>query len=194
VKKTACIIGIMILGILVSACQPSLDIPIGNGQDTSDSEELGCVPEGEYTDINAFTITPVEERLDCCPGLVAKPNIGIADAPELCVKPSEKMPAEFTKVIENHRGDLFLTYDNGKVLLSGTWQRSTPCVNWTAAIGGVESMFINIDIFNSNKDAICIQVIGEPQEINVEIPDVNENTEYKVTYEQKETLFEGTLE
>ena len=51
---------------------------------------------------------------------------------------------------------------------------------------------INIKILNSNKDAICIQVLGEPQDIAKTITQVSEKNEYAVTFEE-ELVFSGKL-
>ena len=42
---------------------------------------------------------------------------------------------------------------------------------------------VTIKIFDSNKGVICIQVLGEPQEIYKVIEDVSENTNYEVIFE-----------
>ncbi|MBS3114680.1 hypothetical protein J4448_06270 [Candidatus Woesearchaeota archaeon] len=99
------------------------------------------------------------------------------------------------KTIETEKGELKLAYKVSKAILTGTLLRSTPCVNWTVQIGGTKDLprsQVTINIFNSNKEAICIQVLGEPQEIYEKIFDVSEETEYTVKIEQ-EVVFEGKL-
>ena len=120
----------------------------------------------------------------------------------------EQVDKEIQKTIETEKGELKLNYKENKTnlerstpykynkaLLTGTLERSTPCVNWTVRIGGTKDMQrsqVTINIFNSNKEAICIQVLGEPQEIYEKIFDVSEETEYTVKIEQ-EVVFEGKL-
>ena len=103
---------------------------------------------------------------------------------------------ELVKKIGTRAGELELKYENGQATLSGILQRSTPCVNWAVEIGSTKDLpisSVNIDIFDSNKGAICIQVLGEPQEIKETIVQVSEKTKYTVTFEE-ETLFSGKLE
>ena len=103
---------------------------------------------------------------------------------------------EFVKNISTRAGDLTLKYENGQAILSGTLQRSTPCVNWSVEIAATKDLPIsnvNINVYNNNKDAICIQVLGEPQEIKETISQVSENTGYTVKFEE-ELVFSGKLE
>jgi hypothetical protein len=108
-----------------------------------------------------------------------------------------KMPASFTREIDTGKGTLFLTYGNGKTLLSGSLERSTPCVSWKITAISTKDMptsQANIKIFNENKDngMMCAQVVAEPQEISEEISSTSENTNYEVMFEEK-TLFSGKL-
>ena len=103
---------------------------------------------------------------------------------------------ELVKNISTRAGELTLSYENGQAALSGTLQRSTPCVNWVVETATTKDLPIsnaNIQIYNNNKDAICIQVLGEPQEIKETIAKVSENTKYTVTFEEAE-VFSGKLE
>lgn len=102
---------------------------------------------------------------------------------------------ELVKKISTRVGELTLKYENGQTILSGILQRSTPCVNWTVTVGGTDdlpSSNLFIDIFDSNKGAICIQVLGEPQEIKEAIAQVSKNTIYVITLEEVE-VFSGKL-
>ena len=102
---------------------------------------------------------------------------------------------ELVKKISTRAGELELKYENGQAALSGTLQRSTPCVNWVVETATTKDLPIsnaNIRIYNKSKDAICIQVLGEPQEIKETIIQVSENTIYAVTFEDEE-LFSGKL-
>ena len=96
------------------------------------------------------------------------------------------------KTIETRAGQLALSYFNdgksmyGTATLKGKLNRGTPCVNWTVLAGGTEDMQrseVNIDIFNSNKGAMCIQVLGAPQEINEIMEGVTENSKYIIKFE-----------
>lgn len=108
----------------------------------------------------------------------------------------EMQEKELAKKISTRAGELALRYENGQTTLSGTLQRSTPCVNWAVQTGGTNDLprsEITIKIFNSNKDAICIQMLGEPQEISEKIEGVSENTEYTVSLEE-DIIFSGKLD
>ena len=107
------------------------------------------------------------------------------------IEPTEKGSPR--KTIETAQGQLTLSYKDGTAILSGLLQRPTPCVNYTVEIGGVESMMIDINIYDSNKGAMCIQTLGQPQEIKEIIDGVNEGTIYTVKFEDK-VIFEGKLD
>lgn len=113
-----------------------------------------------------------------------------------CNQLEEQKPSkELAKKITTRAGELTLKYEDGKAVLSGTLKRSTPCVNWTVRVGGTKDLprsEINIRIFDSNKDVICIQMVGEPQEINEIIEDVSKNTKYIINFEDK-IVFEGKI-
>lgn len=93
------------------------------------------------------------------------------------------------------RGILTLSYEDGKATLEGTLQRSVPCVDWNADIITTKDIPIsrvNINIFDKNKGVICIQVVGEPQDVLWKISQVSEDTNYRVSLEGKIVL-EGKL-
>lgn len=91
-------------------------------------------------------------------------------------------------------GELTLSYKNGQARLEGILQRSTPCVEWEVRIGGTDDLppsFVEFAIFDKNKGVICIQIIGEPQEIIATSP-AAQNASYHVIFEDQ-TVFSGTL-
>ena len=103
---------------------------------------------------------------------------------------------ELVKKISTRAGELTLKYENGQTNLSGTLQRSTPCMNWAVKVSSTKDLpisSVSIDIFDSNKGAICIQVLGEAQDIKETIAQVSENTEYTIKFEESE-VFSGKLE
>ena len=113
-------------------------------------------------------------------------------------KPSEKMPASFTKEMNTGKGTLFLTYGEGKTLLSGSLERSTPCVSWKVLAISTRDMptsQVNIKIFDENKGKkmMCAQVIAEPKQISEEISSTSEQTNYEIQFEEGQTLFSGIL-
>ena len=102
---------------------------------------------------------------------------------------------ELSKTIQTRAGDLSLAYKDGTAILSGILQRSTPCVNWTADIISTADFPIsnvNINIYNANFAVMCIQVVGEPQDVEWEINQVSENTNYHIKFEDK-VIFSGKL-
>lgn len=104
-------------------------------------------------------------------------------------------PKELSKKINTRAGELTLKFENVQATLKGTLQRATPCVDWNVKVISTKDIPIsevNINIFDKNKGVICIQMIGEPQEINEVIKNVDENTKYIVSFED-ETVFEGKL-
>ena len=103
--------------------------------------------------------------------------------------------AAFTKQIDTGRGALILSYKDGKSTLSGTLQRSVPCVAWTTKITSTRDFpasHVNINIFDKNKGVICVQVLGEPQEVTWELDQVSKDAQYVISFEDK-IVFEGKL-
>ena len=99
------------------------------------------------------------------------------------------------KTIETRAGKLTLSYNGGTATLTSILQRSTPCVNWTVDVMTTKDLpisTVNIKIFDSNKADVCIQVLGQPQEIRKTIMQVSENTKYTMIFED-ETVFEEKL-
>lgn len=97
--------------------------------------------------------------------------------------------------IPTEKGNLELSYENSVTTLSGMLSRSTPCVNWTVEIGGTKDLprsEVTINIYNKNKNVICVQVLGQPQEINAQIENVSENTKYEIKLEN-EIVFSNEL-
>ncbi len=107
--------------------------------------------------------------------------------------------AKNSKIIKTSAGELTLKYKNNQAVLSGELFRSTPCVSWKLVIITTKDLPIsevNIAIYdenkrNENEEMVCIQVVGEPQQIN-EITQASEKTNYKITFED-EIIFEGKL-
>ena len=102
---------------------------------------------------------------------------------------------ELSKTIGTGKGNLVLKYENGKATLSGVLQRSVPCVNWTADITSTKDLPIsnvNINIYNANFAVMCIQVVGEPQDVEWEINQVSENTNYHIKFEDN-AVFNGQI-
>ncbi|MEM3099594.1 MAG: IPT/TIG domain-containing protein [Nitrososphaerales archaeon] len=99
----------------------------------------------------------------------------------------------FTK-IQTRAGELTLSYHDGLATLSGILHRSTACVNWVVNVSSTKDnppSHVEFHIFDENKGVICIQLVGEPQEITATAM-AGEHTEYKVMLED-ETVFSGTL-
>ena len=90
-------------------------------------------------------------------------------------------------------GDLILSYADGNVTLSGTLQRSTPCVDWKITVSILESFpeQVIFDIEDGSTAEMCIQVLGEPQGVYA-THQASENALFTVRF-QGEELFEGTL-
>jgi len=83
----------------------------------------------------------------------------------------------------------------GTLTLAGTLDRGTPCVNWE-----VNSMMtmdyptsnITIEIENTDSSGVCIQVVGEPQEINFPASSIARLANINILLEG-ESIFSGTL-
>lgn len=100
----------------------------------------------------------------------------------------------FQRTITTPVGELVLSYINGQARLEGILQRSTPCVEWEVRIGGTDDLprsFAEFMVLDKNKGVICIQIIGEPQEILAVSP-AFEQTRYRVLFEGEE-VFSGAL-
>jgi hypothetical protein len=99
-----------------------------------------------------------------------------------------------TKIITTSKGELTLSFDDGTATLSGVLQRSTPCVDWRVNVTMTKDKppsQVEFQIYNANKDAICIQVLGKPQTVKATAT-AGENTFYKVSLED-DVVFSGKL-
>jgi len=65
-----------------------------------EKNQVTCIPEGGLNYENIYSETPINERLKCCSGLVPQENLGIADAPAVCVKSTSVIPIQ---VVENNK-------------------------------------------------------------------------------------------
>ena len=151
----------MLLAIFLSACSQSISQPTGKA----------CTQEAKI-----------------CPDGTSVGRTGPNCEFEKC--PVEEMSALLT----TRAGDLTLNYKNGQATLSGALQRATPCVDWEVRIGGTRDVppsSVQFEIFDKNKDVVCVQVLGEPQTITATSA-ASENTEYIVLLEN-EDIFSGRL-
>ena len=85
------------------------------------------------------------------------------------------------KTLKTPYGDLKIIYNDGIAVLNGSLPRSTPCVYYTTEISGSKDSpisRIDIGIFKKTKGEVCIQVLGEPQQIYEKIEGVSDKTEY----------------
>lgn len=114
--------------------------------------------------------------------------------------PEDKVvdPSQETKglrtFISTRMGDLTLSYADGKAILQGTLQRSTPCVNWQVDTLIAESFpeQVRFSVVDKSTAEMCIQVLGEPQQVYAEAQ-VSEQARITVLF-REETVFEGQLE
>lgn len=85
-------------------------------------------------------------------------------------------------------GELELEYESGALKLSGKLARANPCVDWkveTVAAKDMPSSSITFNITKRSTAEVCIQVLGEPQEVEVKIPNVSANADIVVKVEGK---------
>jgi acyl-CoA synthetase (AMP-forming)/AMP-acid ligase II len=96
-------------------------------------------------------------------------------------------------IINTRMGDLSLSYANGKAILEGTLQRSTPCVNWQVNTIVMESFpeQVRFSIEDKSTAEMCVQVLGEPQSIHSEAS-VSEEARITILF-REETVFEGQI-
>lgn len=117
---------------------------------------------------------------------------GMSDAKPFTIL---KQEGDLTATIPTRVGELTLTYRDGVTTLHGILQRSTPCVDWQVDVTATTDMPVSnvmFHIYDKNKDEICRQVVGEPQEINTEMMQTSERTKYGVMLED-ELVFSGSL-
>lgn len=136
--------------------------------------------------------------------------LNIIDKKELKEADSNETKSSTSKMIDTGKGVLTISHKDGKATLKGKLERSTPCVNWSVEVSqitawpmpvkGAENITntepyneVTIRIFNKNTNVICIQVLGEPQEVNTVIEDIGGDTNYEVYFEDKE-IFSGKIE
>lgn len=85
-------------------------------------------------------------------------------------------------------GELELEYESGALKLSGKLARANPCVDWkveTVAAKDMPSSSITFNITKRSTAEVCIQVLGEPQEVEVKIQNVSANADIAVKIEGK---------
>src|SRR3989344_3871553 len=85
-------------------------------------------------------------------------------------------------------GELELEYESGALKLSGKLARANPCVDWkveTVAAKDMPSSSITSNITKRSTAEVCIQVLGEPQEVEVKIPNVSANADIVVKIDGK---------
>ena len=85
-------------------------------------------------------------------------------------------------------GELELEYESGALKLSGKLARANPCVDWkveTVAAKDMPSLSITFNITKRSTAEVCIQVLGEPQEVEVKIPNVSANADIVVKIDGK---------
>ncbi len=116
-------------------------------------------------------------------------------------QPIEEKPIDDSKdtkglrtFISTRAGDLALGYVDGKAILQGTLQRSTPCVNWQIDSTVMESFpeQVRFSIADKSTAEMCIQILGEPQQVYAEAK-VSEQAKITVLFKE-EVVFEGQLE
>ncbi|OGZ45520.1 MAG: hypothetical protein A3C84_04270 [Candidatus Ryanbacteria bacterium RIFCSPHIGHO2_02_FULL_48_12] len=93
------------------------------------------------------------------------------------------------------QGNLKLEYETGSLRLTGKLTRSTPCVDWQYQTTATKDFPSSSVVFNLTKKStaeICIQVLGEPQEIEIKVPNVSPSANIKVNVESK-MVFDGKL-
>ncbi len=102
--------------------------------------------------------------------------------------------ATFRKSFRTIAGEMFLTFENGKIILTGSLKRANPCIKWQTEVTSSQDISGPNAAFKINQHStadICIQVLGEPQEIKAETP-AAPDAEITVTLESK-VVFSGKI-
>ena len=100
---------------------------------------------------------------------------------------------EGEKRIVNDKADLKLVHKDGTLTLSGKLMRSTPCVDWkveTVATKDMPSSNVTFNLTKKSTAEVCVQVLGEPQEVSVKIPNVSASASVKINLEG-EVVYSG---
>ena len=104
----------------------------------------------------------------------------------------QRIKTDYDKTIHTKKGDITLGFKDGKAILTGVLQRSTPCVDWKIKMTEYsDKSKLEFDIYDSNKETACIQSLGEPQEIGISTAS-SEDTTYIVMIEE-DVAFEGKI-
>jgi len=109
----------------------------------------------------------------------------------------EDLGSKFEKYIKTEKVDLMLSYKGGTATLKGTVMRPTPCTEYdvqTIMTKDYPSSNVAVSIKRKKQPEgqMCIQVLGEPFEINEIIDPVSENTYYSITFND-DILFDEKL-
>lgn len=75
--------------------------------------------------------------------------------------------------IKTSQGEIDLKHENGRLKLSATLMRSTPCIDWRASTIVTKDnppSNVTFEITKRSTAEVCIQILGEPQEISAQTP------------------------
>jgi hypothetical protein len=105
----------------------------------------------------------------------------------------EQITPPYQSLVRTRAGDLTLSYAVGDVTLSGTLQRSTPCVNWkiTSRVMGSFPEQVVFEVEDASTAEMCVQMLGEPKEVS-ESASVSKQATIRVLFEGEE-VFSGVL-
>ncbi|MEK6942717.1 MAG: hypothetical protein AABX00_01490 [Nanoarchaeota archaeon] len=104
----------------------------------------------------------------------------------------QRIKTDSDRIIHSKKGDLTLGFKDGKAILTGVLQRSTPCVDWKIKMTEYsDKSKLEFDIYDANKETACVQSLGEPQEIGASAS-ASGDTDYTVMIEE-DIAFEGKI-
>lgn len=98
------------------------------------------------------------------------------------------------KNVKTDFGSLYLTHENGKIILSGSLERATPCIEWdikTTISKDKPPSNVVFELTKRSTAEVCIQILGKPQEIKVESP-ASATAEITVNIQAK-AVFSGKM-
>ena len=146
------------------------------------------------TDDSSLARTKIKSSISTKGGILGITEIEIEnvfdseDDGEIDNNSQSSVESNIVSKISSDFGDLKLEYNSGAVKLSGRLSRANPCVDWRVETIMTKDMPSSNATFNIAKHStaeVCIQVLGEPQEIELKVPNVGENANITVKVEGK---------
>lgn len=121
--------------------------------------------EGKESEASAMRLE-LENSIDISGDILGIKGEAEADA-------EVEISAGLNRTVKTEKGDFLIEFRDGSVILSGKIARANPCVEWeskTTISKDSPPSTVIFELTQKSTAEVCIQVLGEPQEISVKTP------------------------